>query len=98
MGILKIDGASTDDERAALHEVVAIWETGGACFDALLNRLPRGRVEVRVASNANDEQLAVVRAGTRSPLRDERIASRLSSTFVRKTVCGYRSGRLACQA
>jgi hypothetical protein len=28
--ILKIDGASTDDERAALHEVIATWETGGA--------------------------------------------------------------------
>jgi hypothetical protein len=60
MRILKIDGASTDDERAALREVIGIWETGGACSDELLNRLPSGRVEVHVAANANNEQLAVI--------------------------------------
>src|SRR4051812_47525676 len=58
MKILNIDGASTDDERAALHEIIAIWETGGACSAELMNRLPNGHVEVRVASNTNDEQLA----------------------------------------
>jgi len=38
----------------------SISERGGAWSDALLNRLPFGRVEVHVASNANDQQLAVI--------------------------------------
>jgi hypothetical protein len=57
MKILKIDGASSDDERAALREVLAIWEGDGACSENLRDRLPKGRVEVNVASNVNDQQL-----------------------------------------
>jgi hypothetical protein len=51
MRILTIIGASTDDERTALCELMSIWEQGGTCSDALQNRLPIGRADADVASN-----------------------------------------------
>ncbi len=60
MKILRVIGASTDDERAALADVLAIWEHDGACSAELLGRIPSGRVEIHVASDADVHQLAII--------------------------------------
>jgi hypothetical protein len=60
MTITNIVGASNDDERTALTTLVAIWECGGSYPAELLERLPRRRVEIRVASNADHARLSVI--------------------------------------
>ena len=60
MKVLSIVGATTDDERTALREALAIWERGGACSRELLGRLPKKRVEVHVSSNTDANHRAIV--------------------------------------
>ena len=51
MKILKITGATTDDERSAVCEVLSIWEHDGTCPAVLMQRLPSTRVEILIAVN-----------------------------------------------
>jgi hypothetical protein len=63
MQILRIVGASTDDEREALRHVIAVWEIGGACADELLHRMPNGRVEVHVRTNDGTPAVIMIENG-----------------------------------
>ena len=59
MTILAIVGAATAEEDTAIREFIAAF-IAGAYSDDHLDRLPRGREEVHVASDANDQQPAVI--------------------------------------
>ena len=60
MKILKITGATTHDESIALHEILAIWEQGGTCCAALMQRMPKSRVEVLIEANEHDRRAIIV--------------------------------------
>jgi hypothetical protein len=60
MKIRKVIGVSTEAERTAVGELVTLVERGGPYSAELLDRLPSGRVEIHVTSNADDAQLAVI--------------------------------------
>ena len=60
MTVLKITGATTHDERAALHEILAIWEQGGTCCDALMKRMPKTRVEILIGANERGDSRAII--------------------------------------
>ena len=60
MKITEIVGTSSDQERKAVRELLATIQRGEFYPEELLRRLPKGRVEVHVASDANDGQLAVI--------------------------------------
>ena len=49
MKILKIAGDTTDDERTAVYDVLAVWEHTGTCPAELMQRLPATRLEVLIA-------------------------------------------------
>jgi hypothetical protein len=49
MKILKITGATTDDQRSAVCKVLSIWEHDGTCPADLMQRLPATRLEVLIA-------------------------------------------------
>jgi hypothetical protein len=49
MKILRITGATTDDERRAVCEVLAIWDHDGTCSADLIQRLPTTRLEILIA-------------------------------------------------
>jgi hypothetical protein len=49
MKILKILGATTDDQRSAICEVLSIWEHEGTCPADLMQGLPANRLEILIA-------------------------------------------------
>lgn len=59
MNIITIAGAATAEEDTAIREFVAAFTAGGYS-PGHVDRLPRGRVEVLVASDANDQLFAVI--------------------------------------
>jgi len=49
MKILRITGATTDDQRRAVCEVLEIWDHDGTCPAELMQRLPTTRLEILIA-------------------------------------------------
>jgi hypothetical protein len=47
--IVKITGATTDDERRAVYDLLSIWEHDGTCPAVLMQRLPATRLEILIA-------------------------------------------------
>lgn len=60
MTITNIVGITDPDQRAAVAELVAIVRRGGAYSSTLLDRLPKGRVEVHIRADTGGNHAVIL--------------------------------------